>query len=212
MNLAVTRPPVVCSIRTQRLLLRALRTSDAQALCDLIAVNLDFLRRWMAWAWQEPTTLEAKRTWLRNMRRTMLSGGATGYGVFTHDDPSTLLGTIGTHPRIGAGAREIGYWIGAAHLRRGYTSEAAAALTKIGFELQQLRRMEIHTDPDNAASVGVARKLGCREQAVIRQCVLSPTSPVRDSVIWAMTREQYAGSPASRGTVEACDRRGRRVL
>ena len=212
MSPAIARPPVVCSIRTQRLLLRALRPSDAAALCDLIAANLDFLRRWLAWAWQEPTTVEAKVKWLRSLRRTMLDGGTTGYGVFARDDETTLIGTIGTHPRIGSGAREIGYWIGAQHLRRGYTTEAAAALTKIGFELQRLRRMEIHTDPDNAASVGVARKIGFHKQVVIPRCILSETSPVRDSVMWAMTREQYADSPASSVAIEASDRRGRRVV
>ena len=207
---SAVRPAVVCSIRTQRMLLRALRPNDAPALCDLIAANLEFLRRWMAWAWQEPVGVEAKTKWLRLMRRAMLGGEAAGYGIFI-DDGAALIGSIGTHPRIGAGAREIGYWIGEQDLRLGYTSEAAAALTKIGFEHMRLRRMEIHTDPDNAASIGVARKIGFREQVIVRGCVLLPTSPVRDSVIWSMKRGQYAGSFAA-GVIEAMDRRGRRVL
>ena len=141
----------------------------------------------------------------------MLGGGPTGYGMFI-DDGATLIGSIGTHPRIGAGAREIGYWVGEHHLRRGYTSEAAAALTRIGFEHSRLRRMEIHTDPDNAASIGVARRLGFCQQAVVQRCVLSPTLPVRDSAIWSMRADRYAGSFASGVNIEAFDRRRGRVV
>ena len=206
-----TATPVVCRVHTPRLLLRALHPRDAEALCRTIAASLEHLQRWMEWARHEPQPLEAKVALLKKMRARTLRGPDAAFGMFTPDE-GEMLGTIGLHARIGAGALEIGYWIAAAHARRGYVTEAAGALVKIGFELHRLHRMEIHTDPDNRASLGVARKLGFQHQVVVRQRVLSPTAPARDTTIWALTQAQYAASPAATMKIEAYDRRGARVL
>lgn len=212
MNLATSsQTPVVCLIRTPRLLLRPLGPADSESLCDLIKANLAFLQRWMTWARSEPVLVEQKVTQLHDQRRNTLAGRTQGFGMF-RPDGSKLLGAIGTHPRIGAGAREIGYWVGEAHARQGLTSEAAAALVRVGFEAQRLRRMEIHTDPDNLASIGVARKVGFHEQVVVRGCILTADGPVRDNVLWSMSRDAYAASPAAKMPVAAFDRRDRQVM
>lgn len=198
-------------IRTPRMLLRAVHPRDAELMCRTIAGSLEHLRRWMEWAKAEPESLGAKVARLRKIHNSTIRGGSQGFGIFTPDE-SILLGTIGSHPRIGAGAREIGYWIAESHVRQGYTSEAAAALVKIGFELQRLRRMEIHTDPQNIACIGVARKLRFHHHAIIRQRMLDQTAPPRDTTIWAMTAAQYSSLPRSMMKIEAFDHRGTRLL
>jgi RimJ/RimL family protein N-acetyltransferase len=172
----------------------------------------------------EPESLEAKTRRLRKHRRSTLAGRDQAFGIFRvpqsptnaigdpAPDETEIMGAIGTHLRIGAGAREIGYWIGAAHVRQGYTSEAVAALVKIGIEVQQLRRMEIHTDPGNLASAGVARALGFRLQIIVQECVLSLTSPVRDDALWALSPDEYPTSRAASMPIEAFERGGKRVL
>src|SRR3954451_15337950 len=59
---------------------------------------------------------------------------------------------------------EVGlFWaIGTAHQRRGYASEAAAALITFGFEVLHLARMVATTETSNAASAAVMRHLGMR--------------------------------------------------
>ena len=203
--------PAVCSIRTPRLLLRAYRTSDAPRMQSLININLDRLRPWMRWAREEPEPLEKKIERLRMLRRNTLAGRDQAFAIFTSDE-SQAMGGIGTHCRIGAGAREIGYWLGADFHRQGYMTEAAAALVRIGFEVQRLRRMEIHTDPTNIASAGVARTLGFHLQTIVRNCVLQPDSPVRDDSLWALLGDQHGSSRAAAMPIEAFDRRGERVL
>lgn len=192
---------VVCRIRTPRLLLRASRLSDAEAMFNATQASFEHLNRWMDWVRKAPKSIEEQRAKLREIRAAMRAGTLAAYGMFLHDE-TTLIGSIGLHPRIGAGALEVGYWIANDFARQGLTSEAAAALTKIGFETHKVRRMEIHTSPQNIASFGVARRIGYRHHAIVRNCVLSRVSPVRDDTIWAMNREQYAQSPAASIAIE----------
>jgi RimJ/RimL family protein N-acetyltransferase len=209
---SVDRRIVIVRIQTPRLLLRPWRASDAPRLTEAILVDGGaHLRQWMAWARNEPQSLEAQAASLRKLRRRTLAGKDMAFGVFTQDE-SEVIGAVGSHARIGEGAREIGYWIRADRVRQGFAREAAGAIARIGFDVQNLRRMEIHTDPENLASIGVARSLGFQHQATVRRCILSADSPIRDDTIWSMTRGHYAGSFASSLPVQAIDRRGRRVL
>ena len=59
---------------------------------------------------------------------------------------------------------EVGlFWaIATAHQRRGYASEAAAALIRFGFDVLQLARMVATTETSNAASAAVMRHIGMR--------------------------------------------------
>jgi len=63
---------------------------------------------------------------------------------------------------------EIGYWVHAAHTRRGHASAAAAALTTVAFTLPGIEIVEIHHDRANLASEGVPRKLGSAWWAIAR--------------------------------------------
>lgn len=112
-------------------------------------------------------------------------------------DLNELIGVVSMHARIGEGALEIGYWISQPHTRCGYASEAAGALTVLGMTKLRVCRMEIQTDPANGASMSVARKLGYVHQAVIRDAVISAACSIRDSAVWAMTRDHFVGSTAS---------------
>ncbi len=199
---------VVCPVRTPRLVLRAYRLSDAEAVFDAMQSSYEHLNRWMDWVRNGPKTVEEQRTKLRELRRSALAGTGAAYAMLLNDG-KTLIGSIGLHPRIGAGALEVGYWIANDHARKGYTSEAATALTKIGFETHNVRRMEIHTSPENFASFGVAKKIGYQHQVIVRHSVLSADSPVRNDTIWAMNRVQYAQSPAAAMDIEFTRRKPR---
>ena len=55
------------------------------------------------------------------------------------------------------------YWeVASGHRRQGYATEAGQALIDYGFQQLKLRRIVAMTRADNAASIGVMRKLGMR--------------------------------------------------
>lgn len=192
----------VYRIRTPRLVLRCWEPRDVHGMVESIRVSLKTLAPWMPWAEREPLTVEAKLKLIQQWRAHFDRGETFAYCILPPDE-SCVWGAIGSHDRIGAGAREIGYWIRGDQVRQGLATEAAAAMTRAGFELQNLRRMEIHCSPLNVASAGVPRKLGFEHALTISGCVLQPKMDRREDMIWVMLRSRYPRSPAAATPYEA---------
>jgi RimJ/RimL family protein N-acetyltransferase len=195
-------------IHTPRLALRCWQPADAAALKAAIDGCLDYLREWMPWAHQEPVSLEEKVEFLRRKRGQFDLGQDFGYGIFDRQE-TEVLGAIGLHPRVGPDAREIGYWIRQDQVGRGLATESAAALTRIAFAIDGVKRIEIHCDPANGASVAVARKLGYRHEATLGQRFRMADGHLRDTMLWTMFAADFATSPAAAVRVEAFDVVGR---
>jgi RimJ/RimL family protein N-acetyltransferase len=144
-------------VESARLTLRHWTEGDAPALSAVIEASLDHLRPWMPWAALEPSTLEQRRALIRRWDNEWKQGGDSVLGVF-HD--GAVVGGSGLHQRVGPSGVEIGYWIHVDHIRRGYATEAAGALTRAAFDLAGIDRVEIHHDKANCASSAVAGRLG----------------------------------------------------
>jgi RimJ/RimL family protein N-acetyltransferase len=178
---------------------------------EAIMASLKSLRPWMPWAAQEPESVDAKAQRLRGFRASFDEDRDFISGIFSPDE-SRVLGGTGLHRRVGDGAREIGYWIHAAHVGQGYATEAAAGLTRVAFEVDQVRRVEIQCDPTNERSAAVPRKLGYMHDATLRRRALTVEGEPRDSMIWSLLREEYAGSAAAALDLEAFDALGERMM
>jgi RimJ/RimL family protein N-acetyltransferase len=198
-------------VRSERLLLRCWDPADAPKLIQAVTESLDHLRPWMLWAKNEPEDLDTKVERLRRTRASFDRGRDLTYGVFSPDE-SRVLGGAGLHPRVGSDAKEIGYWIHVDHTGRGYATEATAALTRVAFEVERVRRVEIHCDPRNERSLAIPRKLGYTHDATLRGRTPAVGGGVRDSMVWSMLEEELAASPVARVPVEAYDALGRRLL
>lgn len=94
----------------------------------------------MPWAKNEPETVQAKTERLRRFRGEFDLGIDFVFGVFTKEE-NVLIGSTGLHTRVGEEAREIGYWIHVNHTKKGYATEVVKALTKVGFEIENLDRL-----------------------------------------------------------------------
>ncbi|HEU4726947.1 MAG TPA: GNAT family protein [Kofleriaceae bacterium] len=198
-------------IETERLVVRCYQPSDAPLLVDAITASLDSLRPWMPWARDEPTPVADKVNLLRRFRGMFDLGQDFTYGVFDPGE-TQVLGSTGLHTRLGPDAREIGYWVHAAHTGRGLATEIAAALTRVGFEVEKLQRIEIHCAPDNARSAAVARRLGYVHEATLRQRLPQADGGLRDTMIWSLFAADYASSPAAGARLRAFDALGQRLL
>ena len=206
----MTDPPY--RIVTERTVVRCWEPRDAPALKDAIDSSLDHLRPWMAWASSEPQPLEEKVTLLRRFRGEFDLGRNFVYGILERDDAGVLGGT-GLHPRSGADALEIGYWIRASHAGRGLGTESTAALTRVAFELCGVDRVDIRVDPENAPSLAIPRRLGFVEEATLRRRLPPHDDGIpRDVTHFSLFRDGFAASPAAAIAIEAYDATGRRVL
>lgn len=195
-------------VRTPRLLLRCWSPADAPLLDAALAAGLDHLRPWLPWVKDEPEPLDARVARLRWFRGAFDLGHDFVYGIFTPDGGEVVGGT-GLHTRQGPGAREIGYWIAAPHLGRGYATEAVAALTRVAVEIDGARRVEIRCDPLNERSVRVPRKLGFVHDGTLRARQRTADGEPRDTMVWTMLAGELAASPCAAAACEALDAAGR---
>lgn len=198
-------------IHTRRLVLRCWDPRDAPLLQEAIVANLEHLRPWMPWAHDEPGDLEARILWLRERRSRFDADRDYTYGILDRGE-TRVLGGCGLHTRAGERALEIGYWIDRAHLNQGLATEAAAALTRVAFEVHQVSRVEFHCAPGNLRSAAVPRKLGFVHEATLRQREVAPHGPPRDTMIWTLLAAEYPQSPAASAEIEAFDVLGRKLI
>ena len=97
-------------------------------------------------------------------------------------------------------------------INQGLATEIADALTKVAFEINQAKRVEIHCDPDNIRSARVPEKLGFVHEATLRNREEMPNGKPRDTMIWTMLDEEYPTSKIKDSNIEAFDAVGRKIL
>jgi RimJ/RimL family protein N-acetyltransferase len=197
-------------IHTQRLVLRCWQPADAPLLKTAIEASLEHLRPWMPWAQHAPEDLRTIE-YLRRCRGEFDLGQDFAYGMFDRAETEVLGGT-GLHTRVGAGAREIGYWVHKDYINRGFATEATAALTKVAFLIDRVARLEIHCDPNNVRSAAVPRKLGFCHEATLRHRSRTPDGQPRDTMVWTLLAHEYHTSSAAATEIEAFDVMGGPLL
>ncbi|MHC5062801.1 MAG: GNAT family N-acetyltransferase [Planctomycetota bacterium] len=198
-------------ISTDRLLLRCWAPADGILLRESLDASDAHLRPWIPFMRDEPRSLEATVRFVREHRAMFDRDENYRYAVFDLEG-STLLGEVMLLNRAGPGAQEIGYWMDVRHSGKGYCSEAVEALVRVGFEINQVERLEIHCSPENQASVKIAAKLGFEHEATLKERFRNPAGELGDTVIWTMFAKAYPGSPASKRSIECCDAAGKLQL
>lgn len=160
------------ALRSERLLLRAPRRADLDALHDAITESLPELVRWLPWAHPGHARSESRR-YLRVAQSTRAARSAFEFAIVERNE-ETLLGMASLHrvdwPRRSCG---LGYWIRRSSWGKGYASEAASALLRYAFADLQLNRVEALVALENSASHGVIGKLGFEREGIARgiECI-----------------------------------------
>lgn len=198
-------------IDTQRTRLRCLEPKHAALLDRAVEESLSHLRPWMTWAVHEPLGFEQRVERLRTNRGHFDLSGDYGYGIFDQDE-RTLLGMIGLRLSTTVDERELGYWVHAAHVRKGIAFEAACAAVRVAFELEPLDALELRTDPLNGPSARLAEKLGFRGPVLDPLSLPMPDRSKRDAHVYTLSRAEYALSPAHAAEIAAYDVLERRLL
>lgn len=194
-------------IETRRLVIRCCEPSDAAMLVESITASLDHLRPWMTWAANEPVSLAEKTAFLLQAKEKYKTGVDNMMSIFDATE-SVLIGCTGLHPH--RRGMEIGYWIDVRQIGKGYATEAAAALTKVALEVENLERIGIHCDANNKASSAIPQKLGYRHETTLLAHMLSPKGMV-DEMVWSMLKRDYEASPAKQMPIRVFDSVGEEI-
>jgi RimJ/RimL family protein N-acetyltransferase len=180
------RPPPV--LDAGKVTLRRMSVEATHMLVDAVNESIEHLRPWMPWA-REAATAESMGAFLRSSMERWEAG--LDFGYVLHDSGDAVVGACGLHCRLEPGALAIGYWVHVAHTGRGLATAAARALTGAAFALEDVERVEIHTDAANVASASVPPKLGYRLLRVDRR---EPAAPgeIGELLIWATHASPHA--------------------
>jgi RimJ/RimL family protein N-acetyltransferase len=148
---------------TERLLLRPYRPDDLDALLDLF--GRAEVSRYLLW---EPMDREAA-TVLLGRRLTGSRIAKEGDGILlvvTERASDRFVGEVMLRLTSAASRQgEIGWSIHPDMQGRGYATEAAREMLRLGFDGLGLHRIMADSDPRNAASIKVMEKLGMRREA-----------------------------------------------
>ncbi|MES1160227.1 MAG: GNAT family N-acetyltransferase [Bacteroidota bacterium] len=197
-------------LETDRLIIRCYRLEDASMMLKAITDSLDHLRPWMPWAKNPPADQDSATNILRSFQEKFYADEDYFFGIFNKEE-NELIGSTGLHTRTGEHAREIGYWINAAHVQQGYATEAVSALIKIGFTIENLERIEIRCDPNNLISQKIPRALGFSNIAVRINDRMNAGGQPEDTMIWSLLRKDFLLMPLRTFSVRAFDKTGREI-
>jgi ribosomal-protein-serine acetyltransferase len=174
------------------LVVRRYRPDDAEALSAAIDASTEHLLPWMPWVPKEPAAVSERRDFIVACIRNWNDGLDMNLGMFLADE---VAGGCGLHRRRGPRCLEIGYWVHAAHIGKGYATAAAGALTSAAFTLPEVEYVEIHHDAANRRSRRVPEKLGYELVAVEPDEKTAPAEVGMDCT-WRVLRNAWHGPPA----------------
>ncbi len=149
-------PPM---LESDRLILRPRTEADVEA---YIAMDSDpEVRRYLPPDFRDNFDAEAYRRVLPARMGVDHGDGLGHWSLWLKEDPGVFVGTALLIPVEGRGPElEIGWRLPRLVWGRGYASEAAQAVMRQAGRILGERELVALIHPDNAGSIGVARKIG----------------------------------------------------
>lgn len=171
------------TLTTNRLVLRALRQDDAEALHAVFS-DAETVRWWSS---GPHTSLAQTRDYVA---QNATSDDWPTWAITQGDDRAIGWIVLG---RRRPGVSEIGYILHRDHHRRGLTREAMDAVIDYAFGVLKTRRLFADTDPDNAGSIALLKSLGFTLEGRLR-AEWETHIGIRDSLIWGLLADEWRKS------------------
>jgi 8-oxo-dGTP diphosphatase len=148
-------------LRTERLVLRPLVPSDADAIHRLVN-DWEVVRMLSRLPFPYPRPLADD--WIASTAKQIAEGTAYHLAITgTEDGREMLIGCVGVRLDEAPGAAELGYWVGRRFWGHGVATEAAARVASWALANLPVDRVRAKVMLDNPASASVLRRLGFRE-------------------------------------------------
>ncbi len=180
------------AIRTERLLLRPLRPTDAESLLSLFA-NWEVIRWLSTPPW--PYALDDARAFIAAQMDP--DAGRGHYRAITLAD--ALIGAVDARSNRPAGAPArspvLGYWLGQPYWGRGYTTEAVRGFIRYLFACRGPDTIYSGAFAGNAASLRVQEKLGF-ERIGEEMLYCRPCGTKRRHVNTELRRSRFTAGPS----------------
>jgi ribosomal-protein-serine acetyltransferase len=177
-------------IETERLILRAPRTGDGQAVNAAVIESHERLQAWLP-STDDLQTVAENEERLRRQAAKWLLREELWMLLFRKSD-GLFVGKGGLHHiDWSVPSFEVGYWVRQSVEGQGYITEAVRGITDFAFGVLMAERVEIRCDPRNERSAAVARRAGYAEEGIIRNDMRERDDSLSSSQVFGMIREEY---------------------
>jgi [ribosomal protein S5]-alanine N-acetyltransferase len=183
-RLYLANPP---RIETERLVLRPLEMSDAEAVYEYarkpeVSEHVIF---------ETHRSIEDAYTFIRQVLQWKEEGSNVVFGITLRSD-NKLIGSCGLHRyEEQHKCMEIGYAIDLPYWNQGYTTEAVRGVIGQAFAATDLNRIHAHHYLPNIASGRVMEKAGMKYEGILRKRVFIK-GEFRDIKMYGILRNDYA--------------------
>ena len=179
------------TLEAPRVRLRALAERDVDALFAIFSDEV-MMRYWSTLPMKDRAEAEE---YLARIRTGFAVKSLFQWGVERKED-GEILGTCTLFSIHRDSMRaELGYCLRSAHWRKGYMSEALAALIDYAFATLKLRRLEADVDPGNDGSVRLLERLGFTREGLLSER-WDVGGQIGDTAFFGLLAREWRGRPA----------------
>lgn len=143
--------------------IRPYKSTDARELQSAVLSSVGHIGPWLDWCTPRYSLADA-RAWIESSIDLWEQGRVFRW-VIVGPMHKQFVGAVEVSlPVPGDLVGEMGYWVRRDSIGQGICTQAAAAALKWSFERLDLAQVDLFVQPDNAASIAVALKLGAKLQ------------------------------------------------
>ena len=167
--------------------IRQFTASDAGTIFAAVEPDRQYLRQWLPWV--DPTrSPDDILAFLSRAAAQFEADQGPNAGIWVD---GALAGGIGVHPIDWANRScSIGYWLRAAHQRKGIVTRCCQVLLRYLFDDLGLHRVEIRCGTGNVRSRAIPERLGFTRESVAREAEWVNDRWV-DLVVWSMLEPEW---------------------
>lgn len=161
------------TIKTERLILKALDENHAEMLLDFVKTNKDIFEKYES----KKDPLFYTKAYQKNILKTeyssMKQGTFARFYAFTYDNPDKIIGTVsfGFHRPLPYASFNIGYKFDPNVWGLGYAKEAAIACIDEIFRSTDTHQIFAYIMPENIRSIKLIESVGFSWEGLSTKCL-----------------------------------------
>jgi ribosomal-protein-serine acetyltransferase len=184
--------PLTVELTTPRLLLRSYQPGDGAAYAQMYHQNQAHLRELMPDELRDMATAHDAEGQIRRMIRQWRAGKLFVFGAWARDGGAYVGEIYLANPDWAVPSVELGYFVVAGQLRRGYAVEAGQTVVRWAFEALAVQRVELYCASDNVASARVAETIGFQLEGRQRQRHRKRDGMLVDRLWYGLLRSEWS--------------------
>lgn len=150
----------------EQLELVPLSEEHLQELHMLIEKNRAHLKEWLGWL-DSTKSIDDTRTFLKGAISDFIDSGRPTYSIFFRGELVGLCSVNSWSPRNHLAS--IGYWLSKEHGGKGIMTDCVSIIVNLCFDDLKVNKIEINCAKGNHKSQAIPRRLGFKEEGLLRQ-------------------------------------------